>query len=70
MRAIALNAAISGFILAEPEACWFTALALDCPAGPSTIRCTGKVLVARGQRKLAAILAADVVGYSRQTARR
>jgi hypothetical protein len=40
MRAIALNAAISGSILAEPEVCWFTALALDCPAGPSTIRCT------------------------------
>jgi hypothetical protein len=39
IQATALNAAISGSILAEPEACCFAALALDCPAGPSTIRC-------------------------------
>ena len=40
---------------------------LSCSSALSTIRCRkrGTVPVAREQRKLAAILAADVVGYSR-----
>ena len=40
---------------------------LSCSSALSTIRCRkrGAVPVAREQRKLAAILAADVVGYSR-----
>jgi hypothetical protein len=40
---------------------------LDCLAGPSLLRSeveAGEVPVAREQRKLAAIVAADVVGYS------
>jgi class 3 adenylate cyclase len=40
---------------------------IDCVAGPSLPRSeaqTGEVPVAREQRKLAAILAGDVVGYS------
>src|SRR5262249_26357102 len=42
-------------------------LRLPSRAAPSTIRCrhAGGVPVAREQRKLAAILAGDVVGYSR-----
>jgi class 3 adenylate cyclase len=86
---MALNAAISGSILAEPEACLVMMMMmmalpfgstralpprrlptfpLDSLAAPVLLRSAvdnGEIPVAREQRKLAAILAADVVCYSR-----
>ena len=86
---MALNASISGSILALPDACLVMMMELpfgsarampppkliehqlypfDClPARGhyDPLQQRGEVPLAREQRKLAAILAADVVGYSR-----
>jgi hypothetical protein len=70
IKAIALIAAFAAdqsWLLPGPVVGSFT-FPLHFPALPSALRSAvenGEVPVAREQRKLAAILAADVIGYSR-----